>query len=132
MSQEQRFRTERDSMGEFQVPADAYYGPSTMRAVVNFPISDLRFPRSFIRTLGQIKQAAAAVNAELGLLDEKLASAIGRAAQEVIDGRLDDQFVVDIFQTGSGTSTNMNANEVISNWAIEDLGGEIGSRTLCP
>ena len=78
MSQEQRFRTERDSMGEFQVPADAYYGPSTMRAVVNFPISDLRFPRSFIRTLGQIKQAAAAVNAELGLLDEKLASAIGR------------------------------------------------------
>jgi len=129
MSQEQKVRTERDSMGEFQVPADAYYGANTMRAKVNFPISDLRFPRSFIRALGQIKQAAAAVNSELGLLDAGLASAIATASQEVIDGRLDGQFVVDIFQTGSGTSTNMNVNEVISNRAIEILGGELGSRT---
>ena len=116
-------------MGEFEVPADAYYGAQTMRAVVNFPISDLRFSRSFIRGLGQIKLAAAHVNAELGLLDGALAGAIAEAAQEVVDGRLDDQFVVDIFQTGSGTSTNMNANEVISNRAIEILGGELGSRS---
>lgn len=129
MSQEQKFRTERDSMGEFQVPADAYYGANTMRAIINFPISDLRFPRSFIRALGQIKQAAAEVNLELGLLDAEPASAIARASQEVIDGGLDGQFVVDIFQTGSGTSTNMNINEVISNRAIEILGGELGSRT---
>ena len=129
MSQEKTFRTERDSMGEFQVPADAYYGANTMRAIINFPISDLRFPRSFIRALGLIKQSAAAVNLELGLLDAELASAIARASQVVIDGGLDDQFVVDIFQTGSGTSTNMNVNEVISNKAIEILGGELGSRT---
>jgi len=116
-------------MGEFQVPTDAYYGANTMRAVLNFPISDLRFPRSFIRALGQIKQAAAQVNAELDLLDGSLADGIARAAQEVIDGKLDDQFVVDIFQTGSGTSTNMNVNEVISNRAIELVGGVIGSRS---
>ncbi len=121
-------RIERDTMGEFEVPADAYYGAQTMRAVVNFPISDLRFSRSFIKGLGRIKRSAAEVNAELGLLDGRLAEAIVQASQEVIDGRLDDQFVVDIFQTGSGTSTNMNANEVISNRAIEILGGEIGSR----
>ena len=123
------YRSERDSMGEFQVPANAYYGANTMRAVLNFPISDLRFGRSFIRALGQIKQAAAHVNADLDLLDPDLARAISAAAQEVIDGKLDDQFVVDIFQTGSGTSTNMNANEVISNRAIETLGGELGSRS---
>lgn len=116
-------------MGEFQVPANAYYGANTMRAVLNFPISDLRFGRSFIRALGQIKQAAAQVNADLDLLDPDLARAISDAAQEVIDGKLDDQFVVDIFQTGSGTSTNMNVNEVISNRAIEMLGGELGSRS---
>ena len=116
-------------MGEFEVPADAYYGAQTMRAVVNFPISDLRFSRSFIRGLGRIKCAAAEVNAELGLLDSRLAEAVVEASQEVIDGKLDDQFVVDIFQTGSGTSTNMNANEVISNRAIEILGGELGSRS---
>ena len=116
-------------MGEFDVPADAYYGANTMRAALNFPISDLRFPRSFIRALGEIKRAAAQVNAELGLLDAALAEGIERAAQEVIDGRLDDQFVVDIFQTGSGTSTNMNVNEVISNRAIELMGGVIGSRS---
>ena len=123
------YRSERDSMGEFQVPANAYYGANTMRAVLNFPISDLRFGRSFIRALGQIKQAAAHVNADLDLLDPDLARAISAAAQEVIDGKLDDQFVVDIFQTGSGTSTNMNVNEVISNRAIETLGGELGSRS---
>jgi fumarate hydratase, class II len=122
-------RTERDSMGEFEVPADAYYGATTMRAQRNFPISDLRFNRGFIRALGLIKGAAAQVNLELGLLDADIAGAIQQAAQEVADGRFDDQFVVDIFQTGSGTSTNMNANEVISNRAIELLGGERGSRS---
>jgi fumarate hydratase class II len=122
-------RTERDSMGEFEVPADAYYGATSMRAQHNFPISDLRFSRGFIRALGLIKEAAAAVNEELGLLDPRLAGAIRSAAREVADGRFDDQFVVDIFQTGSATSTNMNANEVVSNRAIELLGGERGSRT---
>ena len=125
---EQKYRSERDSMGEFQVPADAYYGANTMRAALNFPISDLRFPRSFISALALIKQTAAEVNAELGLLDKTLADAIVNAAQQVMDGDLDDQFIVDIFQTGSGTSTNMNANEVISNRAIEMMGGAIGSR----
>ncbi len=121
-------RTERDSMGAFEVPAGAYYGANTMRAVVNFPISALRFPRPFIRAMGEIKKAAAETNRELGLLDPALATAIAAAADDVIAGDLDDQFVVDIFQTGSGTSTNMNANEVISNRAIERLGGELGSR----
>ena len=129
MEQQAKVRTERDSMGEFTVPANAYYGAQTMRAVVNFPISSLRFPRAFIRALGQIKLAAAQVNTELGLLDRKLSDAIVQAAQEVVDGKFDDQFVVDIFQTGSGTSTNMNANEVISNRAIEILGGAVGSRS---
>ncbi|HEV8636081.1 MAG TPA: lyase family protein, partial [Chloroflexota bacterium] len=121
-------RIERDSMGELPVPADAYYGAQTMRAVRNFPISDLRFPRRFIRAMGLIKGTAAEVNRELGLLDASLADAIVRAAEEVAEGKLDDQFVVDIFQTGSGTSTNMNANEVVSNRAIELLGGQLGSR----
>src|SRR5579859_5198213 len=120
-------RIERDSMGEMQVPADAYYGASTQRAVLNFPISDLRFPRQFIRALGQIKQAAAQVNESLGTVDPQIAEAIVQAAQEVIDGKLDSHFVLDIFQTGSGTSTNMNANEVIANRASELLGGSRGS-----
>ena len=122
-------RIERDSMGEFEVPADAYYGAQTMRAVVNFPISDLRFPRSFIRAIANVKLAAAQTNADLGLLDSDISAAIVAAAQEVAEGKLDSEFVVDIFQTGSGTSTNMNANEVISNRAIEIMGGEIGSRS---
>ena len=122
-------RTERDSMGEFEVPVDAYYGAQTMRAVVNFPISDLRFPRSFIRALANIKLTAAQTNTDLGLLDADISGAIAAAAQEVADGKLDSEFVVDIFQTGSGTSTNMNANEVISNRAIEIMGGVIGSRS---
>ena len=132
MSNTAETRTERDSMGEMQVPANAYYGASTQRAVLNFPISDLRFPRQFIRAIGQIKQAAARVNAALGTVDPQIAEAIDRAAQEVIDGKLDDNFVLDIFQTGSGTSTNMNANEVIANRASELLGGSRGSRKVHP
>jgi len=132
MSNTAETRTERDSMGEMQVPANAYYGASTQRAVLNFPISDLRFPRQFIRAIGQIKQAAARVNAALGTVDPQIAEAIDRAAQEVIDGKLDDNFVLDIFQTGSGTSTNMNANEVIANRASELLGGSRGSRKAHP
>jgi fumarate hydratase class II len=125
-------RVERDSMGEMRVPINAYYGASTQRAVLNFPISDLRFPREFIRALGQIKQAAAQTNAELGTVDPQIANAISQAAQEVIEGKLDDHFVLDIFQTGSGTSTNMNANEVIANRASELLGGSRGSRKVHP
>lgn len=125
-------RVERDSMGELEVPEGAYYGASTMRAVQNFPISDLRFNRSFIRALGLIKRSAALVNRDLGLLDERRAQAVASAAQEVADGAFDEQFVVDIFQTGSGTSTNMNANEVIANRAIEILGEPFGSRGVHP
>lgn len=116
-------------MGEMVVPADAYYGASTARALENFRISGLRFPRRFIRALGLIKMVAAETNVELGLLDPRLGNAIARAAKEVADGLLDDQFVVDIFQTGSGTSTNMNANEVIANRANELLGGQRGARS---
>ena len=125
----QQMRLERDSMGELKVPADAYYGGNARRAELNFPISNLRLGRSFIKAIGQIKQSAAVVNRDLNALDEEIANAIITSAQRVIDGEFDDQFVVDIFQTGSGTSTNMNANEVISNVAIEALGGELGSRT---
>ncbi len=121
-------RIEKDTMGPFEVPADAYYGASTMRAVKNFPISNLRMPRRFLQAIGLVKRAAAEVNQGLGLLDAKAAGAIAAAAQEVADGKHDAHFVVDVFQTGSGTSTNMNANEVISNRAIEILGGEIGSK----
>ena len=132
MSTTEETRVERDSMGEMQVPVNAYYGASTQRAVLNFPISDLRFPRQFIRALGQIKQAAAQVNESLGTVDPQIAEAIVQAAQEVIDGKLDSHFVLDIFQTGSGTSTNMNANEVIANRANELLGGSRGSRKVHP
>ena len=126
------YRVEKDSMGEMQVPASSYYGAQTQRAVLNFPISDLRFPRPFIRALGLIKKAAAETNLELGLLDKELAPAIIEAAEELAEGKLDEQFVVDIFQTGSGTSTNMNTNEVIANRAIEIRGGKIGSRDVHP
>jgi len=132
MTAAKKTRIERDSMGPMEVPADAYYGASTMRAVLNFPISDLRFPRPFIRALGLIKGAAAQVNMDLGLLDRRLGQAILQAAREVAEGKWDDQFVVDVFQTGSGTSTNMNANEVIANRATEILGGERGSRLVHP
>jgi len=123
---------ERDSMGEVDVPAEAYYGASTQRAVLNFPISGQPFPRRFIRALGLIKKAAAQTNSELGLLSKRRTSAIARAAQEVIDGKLDDQFPIDIYQTGSGTSTNTNANEVIANRATEILGGKRGSKLVHP
>jgi fumarate hydratase class II len=125
-------RKERDSMGEMQVPASALYGASTQRAVLNFPISRRRFTRPFIRVLGLIKLAAARVNAELDLLDAKTAEAIEQAAREVAEGALDEHFVLDIFQTGSGTSTNMNANEVIANRASQVLGGEPGSKLVHP
>src|SRR5512133_1366926 len=121
-------RIEKDSMGEMEVPSGAYYGAQTMRAVRNFPISSYRFPRRFILALGLIKRAAAEVNLELGLLEPTVATAIVQAAQEVADGRLDDQFVVDIFQTGSGTSTNMNANEVIATRANEIATGKRGGK----
>ena len=127
-----KVRVERDSMGPMEVPADALYGASTMRAVLNFPISDLRFPRSFIRALGLVKLAAAKTNMGLGLLDRKIGDAIVAAAQEVSDGKLDEHFVLDIFQTGSGTSTNTNANEAIANRASQTLGGDLGSRLVHP
>jgi fumarate hydratase, class II len=122
-------RVERDSMGEVEVPRDALFGAQTRRALDNFPISDLRKPRRFVEALGAIKLEAAVVNNELGLLDEEPKSAIVEAAEEVVDGRLDQAFVLDVFQTGSGTSTNMNANEVISNRAIQVLDGELGSKS---
>jgi fumarate hydratase class II len=128
----QEFRTEKDSMGEMQVPTQAYYGAQTARAVANFPISSLRFPRNFIRALGLIKKHAARTNANLGLIAPKLSGAIQQAAEQVIAGDFDNQFVVDIFQTGSGTSTNMNANEVIANRAIEILGGTRGDKSVHP
>ena len=124
-----KMRLERDSMGELEVPSQAYYGGNTRRAELNFPISNLRLGRSFIRAIGQIKQAAAFVNLDLGAIQPDIAQAIIDSSQRVIEGEFDDQFVVDVFQTGSGTSTNMNANEVISNVAIESLGGTLGSRT---
>jgi len=115
-------------MGEMQVPTDAYYGAQTARAVENFPISDLRFNRRLIAALGLIKSAAAEVNHKLGLLDDKKKTLIQRSAQEVIEGKLDSQFVVDIFQTGSGTSSNMNANEVIASRANEMATGQRGGK----
>jgi fumarate hydratase, class II len=121
-------RIERDSMGEMEVPEQALYGASTQRAVLNFPISGLVFSRSFIAALGAIKASAAQANQELGLLDAEKARVVIEAAEEVEKGELDNHFVVDIFQTGSGTSTNMNANEVIANRAAEKLGKEKGSR----
>jgi fumarate hydratase class II len=121
-------RTERDSMGEMQVPADAYYGASTARAVENFPISDLRFSGRFIQALGIIKLACAHVNHELHLLDDRRHELLQQSISEIIDGKLDSHFVVDIFQTGSGTSTNMNANEVIASRANEIATGKRGGK----
>jgi fumarate hydratase class II len=119
-------------MGEIQVPKDAYYGAQTQRAVENFPISGIGFPPQFIRALGLIKYAAAAANQQLGLLDTPAAGAIRQAAREVIDGKFDEQFVVDIFQTGSGTSTNMNANEVIAKRALEIMQKPRDSKEIHP
>ena len=116
------FRTEHDTMGEVRVPADALYGAETQRAVENFPISRMRFGRAFLSALGLVKFAAARANRQAGTLPSPIAGAIETAAQEVMDGRHDSQFVVDVFQTGSGTSTNMNANEVIATRATAFLG----------
>src|SRR5512134_4029862 len=120
------FRSEKDSLGEVQVPAAALYGGQTQRAVLNFPISGLRPWRAFIWSMATIKRAAAEVNRDLRLLDPKVADAIVQAAQEVIDGQWDEQFRVDPFQAGAGTSHNMNTNEVIANRALEILGGKCG------
>ncbi|HZA54108.1 MAG TPA: class II fumarate hydratase [Candidatus Udaeobacter sp.] len=128
----QEYRIERDSMGEVKVPKSAYYGAQTQRAVENFPISGIGFPAKFIRALAIIKHAAASANQELELLDPKIAEVIRKAASEVMEGKLDREFVVDIFQTGSGTSTNMNANEVIANRALELLGKQRGSKEVHP
>ncbi len=119
------FRIESDSLGDVQVPKDALYGAQTQRAIDNFPISGIPFSRTFIRALGLVKLAAARTNADLGLLPEEMAQAIQEAAQEVAEGRWDDQFPIDIFQTGSGTSTNMNANEVIAHLASQKLGRKV-------
>jgi fumarate hydratase class II len=132
MSEDQEFRTEQDSLGEMQVPADAYWGAQTQRAVENFPISGISFGRRFVRALGVVKKAAAQANRDLGHLDDETADAIVAAADEVIAGEHDDQFPVDVFQTGSGTSSNMNANEVIANRAAEIQGADIGDRVVHP
>ncbi len=124
-----KHRNEEDSMGTVKVPADAYYGSQTQRAADNFPISGMTLPAEFIQSLALIKSCAARVNSELGLLEPKLADAISEAAQEIVDGRHADQFVVDIFQTGSGTSTNMNMNEVVASRANEILTGKKGGRS---
>jgi fumarate hydratase, class II len=125
-------RIEQDSMGTMEVPAAALFGAQTARAKANFAISGIGFPRPFLRALGLIKQYAAQVNRDLGLLDGQCAEAVMAAAAEVMNGRLDEHFVLDIFQTGSGTSTNMNANEVIANRAAQLLGQAIGSRLVHP
>jgi fumarate hydratase class II len=126
------YRTESDSLGEMEVPADAYWGAQTQRAVENFPMGDDRFGRRFVRALGIVKKSAARANGDLGLLPEETTDAIVEAAEEVIAGDHDGQFPVDVFQTGSGTSTNMNANEVIANRASEIVGEEIGSGAVHP
>ncbi|MFC6824872.1 class II fumarate hydratase [Halopelagius fulvigenes] len=126
------YRIERDSLGEMEVPADAYWGAQTQRAVENFPISGITFGRRFVRALGVVKKAAAQANRDLGLVEDDVADAIVEAADEVIAGKHDDEFPVDVFQTGSGTSSNMNANEVIANRAAEIMGEGIGDRVVHP
>jgi fumarate hydratase class II len=123
-----KFREEKDTMGVVRVPADAYYGPQTQRAVENFPISGLTLPAMFVHAIALIKNCASRVNKELGLLEEDISGAILKAAREVMEGKFDDQFVVDVFQTGSGTSTNMNMNEVIASRANEILTGKKGGK----
>src|SRR5579875_3612153 len=127
MSKNEDYRIERDFLGEVRVPARAYYGVQTLRAVHNFPISGLKLPREFIRAQGIIKYAAARANMQLGLLNKEIGDAIARAALEVVEGKLDSSFVVDVFQAGAGTSQNMNANEVITNRALEILGKPLGN-----
>jgi len=126
----EEYRLERDTMGEVKVPSSAYYGAETQRAFQNFPISGLRLPKEFIRAMALIKLSAARANMQLGDLDPKKGEAIVSAAKEIMEGSLYDQFVVDVFQTGSGTSSNMNMNEVLSNRAIELLGGKRGDKSI--
>ena len=121
-------RKEKDSMGDMQIPDDAYYGAQTQRAVENFPISGITISKSMIQALGKIKRSAAIVNDELGLLDDDRKNAIVQASDEIIEGKFDSQFPVDIYQTGSGTSSNMNCNEILSNRASEIMGGKIGAK----
>ena len=121
-------RIERDSMGEIQVPDNAYYGAQTQRAFENFPVSDLKLPIPTIKALGMIKRSAAIVNNNLGFIPDNIKDAIVQAADEIISGKFNNQFIVDIFQTGSGTSSNMNINEIIANRASEIMGGNIGDR----
>ena len=122
------YRIEKDSMGSIKVPTDKYYGAQTARSLMNFKIGGERFPRELIRAFGILKKAAALTNKELGLLTTEKADLIVKAAGEVIEGKLDEHFPLVVWQTGSGTQTNMNANEVISNRAIELAGGEMGSK----
>lgn len=129
---EQNFRTEKDTMGEIRVPAESYWGAQTQRSLGNFKIGGDRFPREMIRAFGVLKKSAALSNQKLGLLDEKKAGAIVKACDEVISGRLDDHFPLVVWQTGSGTQSNMNANEVIANRAIEVLGGKKGEKAIHP
>ena len=124
-----KFRIEKDTMGEIEVPADRYFGAQTARSLVNFDIGEDRMPRSVIRAFGILKQAAAETNVELGGLDEEIGNLISEACNEVISGSLDEHFPLRIWQTGSGTQTNMNANEVIANRAIEMTGGKLGSKS---
>jgi fumarate hydratase class II len=124
-----KYRKEKDSMGTVNVPEDAYYGSQTQRAADNFPISGMTLPAEFIQSLALVKRCAALVNSDLGLLDSKLAGAISEAAREIVEGQHGDQFVVDIFQTGSGTSTNMNMNEVVASRANEILTGKKGGKS---
>ena len=124
-----KYRNEKDTMGEVKVPADKYYGAQTARSLMNFKIGGERFPREIIRALGILKKAAAITNKELGSLTPKKADLIIKAADEVIEGKLDEHFPLVVWQTGSGTQTNMNANEVIANRAIELVGGKIGSKS---
>ena len=126
------FRIEQDSLGEMRVPEDSLYGAQTARAIDNFPVSGIRLPQPLLRALGLVKKHAATTNQVLGLLPAEITEAIGRAATEVVEGKLDDQFPVDIFQTGSGTSSNMNANEVIANLAARLLGHPLGSKAIHP
>lgn len=133
MNADKPYREEKDTMGSVRIPRDAYYGPQTQRAVENFPAGELRFPIAVIKALAEIKRSAAGVNRALGLLPEALAEAISRAAEEVLDGKWDDQFVVGVFQTGSGTSSNMNLNEVLAARANEMLtGGKAGKSPVHP
>ena len=126
------YRIESDSLGDIEVPPDKYYGAQTQRSLENFKIGDEKFPREFIRAYGILKKSAAIVNNKFGILPGDILSPIKKAADEVIEGKLDDHFPLVVWQTGSGTQTNMNFNEVISNRAIEILGGELGSKTPVP